>query len=442
MSDLLLEVRRKRTIERAWAAVQRNARTSKSPDTRKQVEEFATTASTRLRTISDQLRKGSFSFGRARGVKIAKGKGDRSNFRPLIIATVEARIVQRAVHDVLLTVPEVSAYVRTPFSFGGVRKNEADELAAVPAAIKAVLSSIEAGGQFIIRSDISKFFTRISKSAVLDVVSRNVSDAQFIGLLRRALAVELENMAQLREAAKAFPIEDIGVAQGNSLSPLMGNIILRDFDMELNKSSDVRCIRYVDDFLIIGPRRDVCENTFAKACSMLRKLGMEVSPTKTKRAAVSEGFEFLGIDVSNGFIRPSRQSQARVVASVKECFSESRKEFRKYREKGEIEQAHSLLETLRKAGGVMRGWGKHYWFCNDQNCFDRLDEKIAGLVGEYLATYRQERERLEPARRWRLLGIESLGSMEREPFAWPKLDRISDDDLAFCKGISSRGNYR
>jgi hypothetical protein len=68
----------------------------------------------------------------------------------------------------------------------------------------------------------------------------------------------------------------------------------------------------------------------------------------------------------------------------------------------------------------MQGWGKHYRFCNDSKCFERLDEKIAELMRKYLAKYRNEREKLNDAGRWRLLGIEALAQIERKPFLWPK----------------------
>lgn len=80
-----------------------------------------------------------------------------------------------------------------------------------------------------------------------------MEDQEFLELFTKAIAVELANMAQLREHAKAFPIEDIGVAQGNSLSPLLGNLFLYDFDQEFNKRPAVRCIRYIDDFIILAP---------------------------------------------------------------------------------------------------------------------------------------------------------------------------------------------
>ena len=355
----------------------------------------------------------------ARGIRIPKGK-DKGSFRPLVVAPVESRIVQRAIHDVLVSVPAIEKFVRTPHSFGGVKKGKDDGLAAVPAAIHAVLDAIGDGCKFVIRSDIAKFFTRIPKSVVTDIVSNAVGDKEFLELFTQAIAVELENMTQLREHAKAFPIEDIGVAQGNSLSPLLGNLFLYDFDLEFNKRSDVRCIRYIDDFIILARSKEMAETTFSEAQHMLETLGMSVSHDKTQRASVEAGFEFLGIELLNGFIRPCKRAQERLVESIELTLTESRKAFREHRKTGELASTLSLLDSLRKVGGVMQGWGKHYRFCNDTKCFEHLDQRVFALIKSYLAIYREERGKTDDAGRWRLLGIESLAQIEREPFVWPK----------------------
>ncbi len=417
---LALEVRKWRVIEAAWLAIKRNARTSKSQETKNEVASFEENLTTNLRRLSRELQQNRFVFPPARGVKIPKDKKGKFSFRPLVVARVESRIVQRAVHDVLVSVPAIQKFVQTPYSFGGIRKRKEDAVAAVPAAIKAVLESVGNGGRFIIRSDIANFFTRIPKSVVTNIVARAVEDDDFVELFTRAIAVELENMQQLREHANAFPIEDIGVAQGNSLSPLLGNLFLYDFDTELNKKPDVRCIRYIDDFIIVSPNKEIGENTFAKALHMLGKLGLSVSSDKTQRAKVDDGFEFLGIDPSNGFIRPSRKAQKRVLASIESTLIESRIAFREHTKTGAIANAQSLLESLRKVGGVMQGWGKHYRFCNDTKCFEHLDRQIEKLIKAYLAIYREEWEKTDGHGRWRLLGVEALAQIEREPFIWPR----------------------
>src|ERR1051325_5745184 len=217
-SNLLLQVRKTRSIEHAWLAIKRNARTSKSSDTRKEVAAFEEELSANLRRIRRELQENRFIFAPARGVRIPKDKKDKSNFRPLVVAKVESRIVQRSIHDVLVSVPAIQKFVHTPYSFGGIKKADDVETAAVPAAIQAVLDAIGTGCKFVVRSDISKFFTRIPKSTVAEIVANAVGDEGFVKLFKQAIAVDLENMAELREHSRAFPIEDIGVAQGNSLS--------------------------------------------------------------------------------------------------------------------------------------------------------------------------------------------------------------------------------
>jgi retron-type reverse transcriptase len=419
-SNLALKVRKTKAINDAWLAIKRNARTSKSQDTKDEVAAFEANLSTNLRRIIRELQKRKFVFPPARGIKIPKNDQDKSNFRPLVVAKVESRIVQRAIHDVLVSVPTIQKFVNTPYSFGGIKKKSDDDMAAVPAAIHAVLDAIGSGCKFAIRSDISKFFTRIPKSTVTTIVAKAVEDEEFITLFTKAISVELENMAQLREHAHAFPIEDIGVAQGNSLSPLLGNLFLHQFDLELNLRPDVRCIRYIDDFIILAPKKEIAENTFAKALSMLSALGMNTSPEKTQRARIDEGFEFLGIDLSNGFIRPSVKAQKRVITSIEQTLKESRIALREHARTKELANNVSLLETLRKVAGIMQGWGKHYRFCNDTTCFERLDSEIESLLRTYLAIYREKRAKADNAGRWRLLGIEALSQIKREPFIWPK----------------------
>ena len=99
-------------------------------------------------------------------------------------------------------------------------------------------------------------------------------------------------MAALRHNAAKFPIEDIGVAQGNSLSTLLGNLYLHEFDAEMNMSRDVMCLRYIDDFLILAPSKSLAENTFSKALGLLSKLGLDVSKEKTRGGMQQRGSSF------------------------------------------------------------------------------------------------------------------------------------------------------
>jgi reverse transcriptase-like protein len=338
------------------------------------------------------------------------------------VARVESRIVQRAIHDVLSDVLALQPLIYTPYSFGGVKKRQNKELAAVPAAIQAVLDAIKAGGTYVVRSDISNFFTRIPKSKVTQLVADAIDDEEFLTLFKSAIKVELENMAQLRENANAFPIEDIGLAQGNCLSPLLGNLFLHGFDREMNQQPGVRCLRYIDDFIVIGTTSEHAERAFSLATRSLKAVGMEVSGSKTQKGRVQDGFEFLGINLAPGLIRPSKGSRERLIDSVESTFNESATGLLGAKKGGPILKPQSLLETLCRVRGVIQGWGKHYRFCNDPETLRQLDNKIGALLKRYLGIYGEARNAVGEATKWNLLGIESLAQIKRTPFSWPKVE--------------------
>lgn len=425
-----------RNLENAWSVIQRNGRTSKSEDVRLELEAFADDAPSKLRSLKGRLAYGSFKFAPAKGVPIPKldENGKKSGkFRPIVLAPVESRIVQRAILNVLLDVPALKPFIQTPYSFGGIRGERAprknkparsDSVSAVPAAIKAVLDEIGNGARFVASADIRSFFTRISKEAVTNIVASAVRDDQFLALFCAAIDVELSNMAQLRDKAVDFPIEDIGVAQGNSLSPLLGNIILADFDQLMNEG-DCKCIRYIDDFIILAPSKKAASARLRKASGILEKLGMQLSPEKSSKggASIDEGFDFLGINLCSGAIRPGSKAQAKILRSVQSAFENSLKAMRGIEHGQPFERAFSLSSTLKRVDGMIDGWGKHYWFCNDRQTFENLDEKISECIRRYLGEYSAVRTSAAAATHQRILGVSELRHIPREPFSYPKLGK-------------------
>jgi retron-type reverse transcriptase len=417
-STLLTQVRNIRRLEEAWRSVRANGLASKSESVRKDIERFDTDPSGGLRSLKSRLGHGSFKFPAARGVPIHKpGKKD---IRPIVLADVETRIVQRAILDVLQSVKALQPFFLNPHSFGGIKRQKDEPLAAVPAAVKAVLDAIGSGARYVICADISAFFTRIAKSAASDIVAKAVGDDEFMSLFRQAIHVELSNLSQLRVYADRFPTEHIGIAQGSALSPLLGNIILADFDRLMN-DGDCRCIRYIDDFIILGPSESAVMARFRLAKRLLGALGMSIALDKTTKNAIpiTASFEFLGIEFNNGLIRPASKARTKFLGSLRAAFEQSRKALRGYRNGQPLLKTQAVLGTLKKADGIIQGWGKHYRFCNDQRCFENLDKDVAELVRDYLGFYSEERRNAQVDRA-PMLGIEMLRGIERAPFEWPK----------------------
>ncbi|QXX74841.1 reverse transcriptase domain-containing protein [Methylovirgula sp. HY1] len=430
-SDLTKAVRKLDNLERAWRVIQQNGRTSKSEQVRLELERFAEDAPHNLRSLKGRLASGSFKFEKAKGVPIpklnAQGK-PTGKFRPIVLAPVESRIVQRAVLNVLVEIEALKPFVQTPYSFGGIRsqrkrseQSRAERVSAVPAAIKAVLDEIGYGARYVASADIRAFFTRISKDRVASVIENAVADPEFIAFVRQAMNVELGNLALLREKAQDFPTEDIGVAQGNSLSPLLGNIALADFDHVMNEG-DCRCIRYIDDFIIFAPSARAANARLRKATKLLQGLGMELSPEKSSTGAqsVDNGFDFLGITICPGIVRPSAKAQARFIASVKGLVTDSQKAMAAAKNGKAVDHDKALIGTLKRLDGMIDGWGKHYWFCNDRQVFANLDQQVSEQIGAFLGCYRSIRDAIPSANRTSLLGLAELATIKRDPYSYPR----------------------
>jgi hypothetical protein len=111
---------------------------------------------------------------------------------------------------------------------------------------------------------------------------------------------------------------------------------------------------------------------------------------------------------------------------VKSAFDDSLKTMRGIEHGQPFERASSLSSTLKRVDGIIDGWGKHYWFCNDRQAFDNLDQKIGKFIGHYLGEYRAIRADTAAASRQRILGVSELRHIPREPFAYPKLGEGRD----------------
>ncbi len=108
-------------LRHAWHAIRRNGETSRSPKTRQETKNSAQTCRANLIHSEAVARKAlpvrETAWGHSRE---GKGKGKR----PLVIAPIEDRIVQRAILDVLqeaTELTEVQAVLATPTSIGGIR---------------------------------------------------------------------------------------------------------------------------------------------------------------------------------------------------------------------------------------------------------------------------------------------------------------------------------
>src|SRR5712692_2443878 len=111
----------------------------------------------------------------------------------------------------------------------------------------------------------------------------------------------------------------------------------------------------------------------AAALTFNCRLDTLTSQSKTFLGPIGRGFEFLGIEIGNGRITPSKESRNRLLTKVKAQLNASLAALSSNKECKTLDPALTLIRTLTDVSGIVNGWGHHYSFCNETNVIGQLD---------------------------------------------------------------------
>jgi len=252
-----------------------------------------------LRDLHGRVQRGAYRAMPTRRVFIPKADG---RLRPLGIASLEDKVLQRAVVEVLNAVYEEDFL---DFSYGfrpGRSQHDALDALAVGITRKKV--------SFVLDADIRDCFTRLDQGWLERFLEHRIADRRVLRLIQkwlRAGVIEDGEWSSTQE----------GTAQGASVSPLLANVFLHYvFDLwadqwrRRNARGDVILVRYADDFLVGFEDREDAERFLADLRERFAGFGLELHPDKTRliefgRYAAErrqarglrkpETFEFLGL---------------------------------------------------------------------------------------------------------------------------------------------------
>jgi RNA-directed DNA polymerase len=364
----------------AWRKVKESAFSSSSETIRNEAKDFESQLPKSLSDIQRALSKKTFTFQKQTGVAKTKANG---NSRPIVLSPIPNRIVQRALLDALSRIKFVKEALDTPTSYGGIKNKR------VSMAVADAKEAISKGAAFHIRSDIAEFFTRIDKARVVELVAPHIKCPDTLALFRAAITTDLANIDVLRRQGldEIFPLGVEGVAQGSPISPLMANLYLHDFDKTMN-DGDVICLRYIDDFLILGKDMGRVDRAFNKAQSELKKLSLHAyqpsaTSNKASRGLTASGFDFLGCFVSAGLIQPSKATRERFKNRIKSDLDASIRVMKFSVEAGMISPKGTYSGALQNLDRVILGWGKAFSFCSNGQWIKSLDDYITSALAQY-----------------------------------------------------------
>lgn len=399
------------TLVRAWHAIRSNGETSGTLKTRESAKRFGADLPRNLRKIQDRLRSG-YDFSPAYGATPPKGKG-RTGKRGIVVAPIEDRIVQRAILDVLQSENASEGFksvLGTPTSIGGIPGR------GVEHGIQLFDEGVKRGLKHIAGSDIANFFTNIPRQQVVDFVASEVNETEFISLFQNAIGVELKNYASLSdEDRKLFPTGPDGVAQGSPLSALAGNIALREFDVEMNREDrGLLCIRYIDDFLLMGRKEAAVTKGLRKAGDLLGSMGMEIydadaNPEKAFIGLVSDHHVFLGYELEPGRYPPAASGMKKLKANVEQVVAEGKKSLSKALAGRDLNRSdRTYAQTIIALNNVVRGWRGSYRASECDDVFAELDRWVTERTRDFNFFFWRKFKDLPPDEWRHALGVDLM----------------------------------
>ena len=352
----------------------------------------------KLVDLHDRVHRGAYRAQPSRRRYVPKPDGRQ---RPLAVAALEDKIVQRAVLAVLNAIYEEDFL---GFSYGfRPKRSQHDALDALVVGISSTKVN------WILDADIQSFFDSVSQDWLARFLEHRIGDPRIIHLIRKWLKAGILDDG-------VVTVSDVGTGQGSVISPLLANVYLHYvFDLwaecwrRREASGDMIIVRYADD-IVVGFEHETDARRFWDAMRVrFEEFMLSLHPEKTRliefgrHAAVGrarrglnkpETFTFLGFIFICGrsrrgnFLlqRKSRGDRMRAkLQAVKE-------ELRRRMHDPIPEQGSWLAQVVRgyfayhavptnyAALGAFRYWVIHLWL----RTLRRRSQK-AGLVWERMA---------------------------------------------------------
>jgi len=224
-----------------------------------------------LDDLHDRVQRGAYRALPSRRVYIPKPDGRQ---RPLAVAALEDKIVQRAVAALLNEIYEED-FLGLSYGFRpGRGAHDAMDALCVGIHSKKV--------SYILDADIRSFFDEINQQWLIRFLEHRIGDRRIIRLIQKWLK------AGVMEDG-VVTVSDRGTGQGSVISPLLANIYLH-YTLDLwavrwrqrEAAGDMIFVRYADDFIVGFQHESEGQRFLNEMRERLGKFALSLHPEKTR----------------------------------------------------------------------------------------------------------------------------------------------------------------
>lgn len=255
-------------LERAFRSLRRNAAVGVDGVT---VEQYGGQLATNVQALRARMKAGQYRHQPILRVNIPKENGAT---RPIGISTVEDKIVQGALRDVLEAIYEQD-FMDCSYGFRPGR--------SAHDAIRALDGVVKRGhANYIVEADIVSFFDSIDRKMLMEMLRSRIADETLMRLVGKCLHVGVLDGERVLEPSE-------GTAQGSSLSPLLGNVYLHHvldvwFEREVRPQlrGSGALVRYADDFVLCFENADDAAYVWGILEQRFKSFGLALHPKKTR----------------------------------------------------------------------------------------------------------------------------------------------------------------
>lgn len=291
----------------------------------------------RLFKLSERLKNEEYKPNAIKRVMIDK-PGSKEK-RPLGIPTVEDRIVQTAIRNVIEPIFEIKF---SENSYGFRPKRSCKD------ALTIVYNNLNKGYHYVVDADLKGYFDTIPKSKLIELVEEEISDGRVLKLIESYLNQSIFDGLETW-------IPEQGTPQGAVLSPLLANIYLNKLDW-LMENKNYQMVRYADDFIIMCKTRELAEEALKMVKEWTDEAELILHPEKTKILdLMQDEIGFLGYR----FLKSRNYEENKLIWKFpkRKSIKKFKDSIRKHTKRN---NGKSLKQIIEKINPIIRGWFEYY----------------------------------------------------------------------------------